>query len=621
MIRWFFRSPQREYFLILLAISALSFDFFVRESPYVILAIALLFGLLTLIRAFFSLLDWGVSVDLLHLSAFIVLFATAEIHSVIVIGGVLALGRLFGRLVSSVTDRSLERYRKQAPKKAYRQNGNVYDEIPVERIRSGDILIVKEEQEVPVDGIIVFGKASVNEGSVTGESKLVKKVLGDKIFSSATIVSGTVKIRAMCTNKDSMFFQKVKFMKSMGGEKMHSLYLSDRLAEYFLPFVFFAGIVIYLVTDDLLMTTAFFLVVCDGGIMFVIPYIFKRSFNTLAECGVIIKNNKKFEALGKAAMIIFNKTDKLTFGSFQIKKVFIEEGVSNSDFWTSIAIAERYSEDILDKILFREALEHIQTVPDAYKYQIYKGAGMCVRYGCDNIMVGNKKLLLEKKISLPRGFKKKFEKINNKYDHTTIFVAINNIFIGCVVIVDMPANNVLTNVKELSKIGVKKTVLLTNNNETVTRNTATAFGIDKFYPSLTQEGRISKIKQLSKTNFGAVVGDGSGVSNIAGAGVDIAIGKECSAISGRSSDIIILNDNLDLLPKLIMFSRRLTQAIYGNIGIWFIINLCGVILVFTGIVGPVSAVLYSLLANSAHLIPLLRLSRSNGATIKERNLV
>ena len=614
MLKRFFQTPQQEYLFIFLAATLLLLDLFVQDSPFdlapVILAVALLGSIPILIRAFSILLNWGISIDILYLSALIALFAVGEIHSVVFVSIILAMGRLLDLRVRSIPNITTEKFCRELPEKAFRQNRNVYDEIPVQRIKGGDILIVKEKVNVPVDGVVVFGEVQVNEMSVTGLSTPITKVLNDKVFSPSMVDSGTIKIRAIGASKDSVFVQKIKLMEEIGKKRSCLQYFTDKLTEYFLPFVFIAGIVVYLVTDNIIITSALFLVVCQKGITVVVPLQFKKVFNTVAKYGVIIRNGKKFETLGKIKTVVLDKTDILTFGSFQIKDIHIEEGISKTDFWTSVAIAEKYSEGSINKILFREAVNHVQTIPDAHKYQVYKGSGVYAKYGRDNILVGNKKLLSEVKIKFPRGFQKRLDEKNKKKAHTVIFVAINNIFVGSVDVVDIPEKSLHASVKELRKIGVEKVVIFTNDDETIARNITTTLGIDEFRCSLTPEEKREELKRLSKISSVAVVGDGGGgYSTILRRGVDIAMGKDCIAMPAKNSDIIILNDNLRLLPKLILSSRSLTRTTYGNIGIWFLVNFSGVAFVIEGIITPVFAVLYSFILEFTHLFPILRLPR------------
>ena len=611
MFKQFFKSPRQEYIFIFLATATLLFDLFVQDPPFdltpVILVVALLGSVPVLIRAFSVLLEWGISIDILYLFAIIALFAADEIYSIVFISTILAMGRLLDLYMHSASNDTIEKLDKQLPNKAFCQDRNVYDEIPVERVRNGDILIVKEKEKVPVDGIVVFGEAQVNEMSVTGFSGFVKKVLNDKVFSPSVVDSGMIKIRAICSSKESVFVQKVKFMKEIGKKRSCPQYFTDKLAEYFLPFVFIAGIAVYLATDNIIMTSALFLVVCQRSIVVIVPLQFKKVFNTAAKYGVIIRNGRKFETLGKIKTVVLDKTDMLTFGSFQVKDIHIEEGISKTDFWTSVAIAEKYSEGLVNKVLFREAINYVQTVPDAHKYQVYKGAGVYAQYGRDNIIIGNKKLLSEVKIKFPRGFQKKLDEKNKKNAHTVIFVAINNIFVGSVNVVDIPEKSLHVSVKELHKIGVEKVIIFTNDNETIAKNITATLGIDEFYSSLTFEEKRTKIEKLSNKNSVVVVGDGGGdYSTILRRGVDVAMGKDCIAMSAKNSDIIIFNDNLRLLPKLILSSRALTRTTYANIGIWFLVNFFGATFVLIGVISPVFAILYSFIMGFIQFYPFLR---------------
>ncbi|MBU1519229.1 hypothetical protein KJ973_00820, partial [Patescibacteria group bacterium] len=176
--------------------------------------------------------------------------------------------------------------------------------------------------------------------------------------------------------------------KDIAREKSFSQQLHTHLTKYFLPFMLFAGINIYLMTNNLFLLVAFFLVIYDGVLVFIIPCLFEEISHAIALRGIDIKNYKKFYALGKITTLILDKTDRLNYSKWQVQEVFIEAGISKSDFWQSIAVAEQYSDNLTDKVLFSEAQKYTQSVPVAQKYQIYKGAGVCAQYGRDNIIIG-----------------------------------------------------------------------------------------------------------------------------------------------------------------------------------------------------------------------------------------
>ena len=616
MFKRFFQTPEREYIFISLATIVLLFNFVVQDtSPVfftIILVVALLGSLSTLARAFSTLINWGFSIDVLYLIALLILFFEGNIISIIFISLIFSLGRLFDFYVYSTSKNITKNFYDKIPQTTFRQNKNVYDEVLVEKVKNGDILIIKEKEIVPVDGIVIFGEGQVNEVSVTGLSMPVKKVLNDKVFSSSVVNSGIIKIRAICTSKESVFFRKIKIIKEFGKKSSYSQYFANKLAEYFLPFVFFTGIVIYLITDNTIMMAALFLVISRKGVTSAVSLHSKKVLHLAAKYGVIVKNNRKFEILGKTKAVVLDKTDILTFGSFQIKDVQIEEGISKTDFWTSVAIAEKYSEDLVNKILFREAMKYTEKVPDAHKYQVYKSAGVFAQYGRDNIVIGNKKLLSEVKIKFPKGFQKKLTEKNEKYDYATVFVAINNIFIGSITITDVPEKSVCDSVKELHKIGVENVVMFTSRNERFSQNFADAIGVDKILFSLSSEEKRAEVKLLSKMSTVAVVGDGgANYSKFLFGGADVAMGKECGAVIAHNSDIVIFNDDLRLLPKLILSSRSLTGVIYGNIGTWIITNATGVTFVLVGIINPVFAILYSFIVESVNFYLFFRLQRSH----------
>jgi len=601
MLKLFFRTPQREYFFLFLTLIILLFSFF-AQGPYfdfVIFFIALMGILIIFARALSVLLRWDFSIDVLYFFALLSLFIEKEFFSVVFVIMILSLGRLYDFYIS-YTRKTIQNFSDKIPKTVLRQNRNVFEEVSVDKVKSGDILLIKEKEFIPVDGIVVFGEAQVKETSVTGISALTKKILNDKVFSGSFVSSGSVKIRAICKSEESVFVKKAKIIKESEEKASYLQCFSRKINEYFLPFVFIFGIVIYLVTDNILMFSAVFLVVCHRILTVFVPLQYKKVFDIVVRHGVILKNGKKFEMLGKSKVVILDKNEVLTFCSFQIENVYIEEGISKIDFWKSVAIAEKYSEDSLNKALFREAVNQVQIAPDAQKYQVYNGSGVYAQYGRDNIIVGNRKLLLDAKVKFPRGFQKKLSEEN---ESIKVLVAINNIFVGMIVVVNSPEEKIRESVEKLRKIGVEKIVLFTSDNEKISQNVVKIFGVDDFFSSSSFEEKKVEIEKLSKKGFVSVLGDGKYDYSMTKV-VNIVMGKDCSAVLTSISDIVFFNDDLRLLPKLILLSRELTRTIYRDIIIWFLINFLGILLVLVGFINPVLAILYSFTAELVYLILL-----------------
>lgn len=600
MFKYFFRMPTREYFFIFFAGLVFLFSFFIQgfSFHFVVFFFALMGILTVFVPAFSVLLEWNFSIDILYFLALLSLFIKGEMSAVIIISIILSLGRIFDFNINRIK-KTNKNFSNKIPKTVLRQDRNVYEEVSIDKVKNGDIILVKEKEIIPVDGVVVFGEAKVKENPVTGISMLIKKILNEKVFSGSFVDSGSVKIRAICTSEESVLSKKTRIIKESEEKVPYLQEISRRINEYFFPVVFILGIGVYLMTNNIIMFSALFLVVCHRILTVFIPFHYKKVFAIVVKQGIILKNGEKFEMLGKTKIIILDKTDASTFSSFQIEKVHIEEGLSKTDFWKSVAIVEKYSDDPVNKTLFREAVNQIQIVPDAQKYQVYNGSGVYAQYGRDNIVIGSKKLLLELKTKFPRGFQKNLSEEN---ENTTVFVAINSVFVGAITLTNVPEKNIRANIEELHKIGVEKIVLFTNSNdEEKSQNMANAFCVDNFFSLSIFEEKKSEIERLSKMGFVTVISDGKW-DYLKNSGVNIAMGKYCSAISNDNSDIIVLNDDLGLLSKLILSSRNLVKIIYRDIIIWFLINFLGILLVLFGFIPPFSAILYSFVVEIVYLL-------------------
>ncbi len=604
---FFLKTPKREYLILYLIAIGFLIDWFFPQYWFMLLTAASFGAYPILVNAFTSILRWQLTIDVFNLFALIFVFSTGDIHSAAFIVLMLAFTRLSKWRTSTRSKDAVEELLKHRPKTAFRENGTIVDEINIARVRKGDILTVKAGEQIPVDGTVVFGKTKVDELFITGESVPVEKNTNDEVLASTVNLTNPVKICATNVGKDTTL-EKMASLMEQGYKKMSKVQkLANVFASYFFPIVLICGLGIYLVTQDLAMTAAFFLVACADDITVAIPLAITATFSQAAKKGVLIKNGKILSCISGAHAIVFNKTNTLTYGDFVLKDVYIEDGIGKDAFWQAIAVAEKYSEHPMGKTLFREALEHMIIVPNAQKYQVYKGSGVYARYGKDDVVLGNEKVLKDYSISFPRGMKKRIQEKYRDSAQTIVYVAINSIFVGYAVILDTPREEMRKSILKLKELGIGRIVMLTGDKEPSAAHIAGVLGIEEYRAELTQEEKLTYVKMLKETGKVIVIGDGiNDAPTLAHADVGIAMGKGGSAIASKTADIVILNDNLAKLPFIVELTRKTSSVIYTDIGIWFATNTIGFSLVFIGIFTPALAAFYNMITN---FFPILNSTR------------
>lgn len=601
------KSPKREYLIFFLIAVGFVVDGLFPQYWFVLLSAASFGAYPTLVNAFTALLEWKITIEVFNFFALVVVFAVGDMRSAAFIVLMLAFARLLEWRTETKSKDAVEELLSRKPKTAFRENGTVLDEIDITRVRSGDILVVKPGDQMPVDGVVVFGKTEVNEALVTGESLPVEKLINDEVLASTVNLTEMVKIRATRVGKDSTLEKMAQLIEEGKKHKSKVQKLADVFALYFFPLVLISGLGVYLSTGDLTMTVTLFLVACADDIAVAIPLAITGALGHAAHHGIIIKNGKVLSALSKAHAIVLDKTGTLTYGDFTVQEVHIEDGIGKDAFWQAVAVAEKYSEHPVGKAMFKEALQHMLVVPNAQKYQVYKGAGVYARYGKDDVVIGSDKVFKEHTVRFPRGVKKAIAEKYKQSAQSVIYVAINKVFVGYAIVLDAPREGMRKSILKLKELGIGRIVMLTGDKESAASHMAGVLGIDEYRAELMPEEKLAYVKMLSESGKVIMVGDGiNDAPALAQADVGIAMGKGGSAITSEVADIVILNDDLAQLPFIVELARRTSGVIYGDMLIWFISNFVGFACVLLGFFTPAIAAFYNF---ASDFLPIMNSTR------------
>lgn len=605
-IRDVLNPPKREYFIFSLVIIGFAVDILFPRYQSVLFTVALFGAYPVFLAALMAAFKRKLTIEVFNAFALLTTFVTGDMRSAAFIVLMLAFARLLEWRTETKTSNAVEDLLKQKPKDAVRESGGVIQTIPIERIRVGDIIIVKSGEQIPVDGIIVFGKTEVNEAIVTGESLPVEKIIGDEVLISTMNVSQPIKIRATRVGRDSTIEKIAQLIRVAEKNKSKEQRFADVFAGYFFPVILALGLGTYLVTRSVTMVVALFLVACADDIAVAIPLAVTAALGHAAKHGVIIKGGNVLRTIAKAKTLILDKTGTLTYGDFVIKDIFIDDGISKEDFWQAIAIAEKYSEHPIGKVLFKESLNRTSVVPNAQKYQIYKSAGVWARFGKDDIIVGNEDILKQYKISFPRGFQKKLVEKYRDTPQSIIYVAVNAIFVGYLTIADTPRAGAKESISKMKTLGIEQIVILTGDKEASTKYVAKELDIPEYHFNLKPEDKLVYIEKFAKEGPVIMIGDGvNDAPGLARADVGIAMGKGGSAIAAETADVVMLHDNLSELPGIIELGRRSSHVVYWDMGLWFVSNILGFVLVFLGLT-PALAAFYNF---ATDFIPILNSTR------------
>jgi Cd2+/Zn2+-exporting ATPase len=603
------QAPVREYLIISAASAVLALAFFFPGMQSLLLVVSAFGALPTLWSAAQSLVRFRVTIDVFNSFAIGVSFALVESTSAAFIVLMLAFARLLDWHTESRTTDAIRELLKLKPETAFRETGDEIQEIPTHAIGVGDILVAKQGSRIPVDGVVIFGDALVNEAPVTGESLPVQKSPGDIVLGGTLVESGMLKLRAERVGKDSTIERIAELMRQASASKSRPEKLADRFAELFLPFVTLFGAGVYLVTGDIVMTAAFFLVACADDMAVAIPLAVTAALGYAARRGIIIKGGERLETLSKVTILVLDKTGTLTYGALSVRQVNIAPGIRENEFWQLVGMAEKFSEHPAGKAVFREARARQDRIPDPDETHSYKGSGIMAKYRGREIAVGSEEFFRELDIPLEREMRAEVIAEGEK-GATVLLVSFDRKFAGTITLADAPRPEAKESLAELERLGIARIIMFTGDNEVVARRVAEELGIRRYRAAMKPEDKMRELEILLKDGPVAMVGDGvNDAPALARADVGIAMGGGGTAVAVEAADVVILTDDLSRLPEVIELSRRTLSVVKGNIVIWALSNILGFALVLTGIAGPALAAFYNFATDFFPLLNSVRLFR------------
>lgn len=612
-----FGMPTREYALSFLVVAGLVVHAFVPGADVALFAVALVGALPTAWGALLSLRRAKINIDAFNTFAIVITFVTWDVRSAAFIVLMLSFARVLEWRTATRTSAAVKELLKLKPLHATVELEGTLRDIPADQVRVDDVLVVTHGARIPVDGVITYGEAYVNESSVTGESELIHKVVGDRVVSATLNESGTVKIRATAVGKDTTIERMAGLMREAAKNKSRTEKLADRFAGVFLPAIALLGLLTYLVTRNAGMTAALFLVACADDMAVAIPLAMTASIGQAAKRGSVVKGGEWFDALRRVRTVVFDKTGTLTYGAIAVQEVTVEPSVPEDLFWRCVGVAEKYSEHPIGRAVFREALKRLGEIPDPGAFQVVKGVGVIATTADGEVAVGNAKIFGTLKMDTSNPFRVSLSNGESVRGLTTFVVLLDKKPLGRVSVADVPRPEAKESIKALKNLGVERVLMFTGDNAAVARRVSDALGIDGFTASMQPEDKVRAIEMLLPQGPVAMVGDGiNDAPALARADIGIAMGGSGTAVAVEAADVVILTDNLTRLPELVSLSRRTVSIVHGDVAIWLISNAFGFLLVFTGFLGPALAAFYNFVTDFFPLLNSSRLFNGRGRETK-----
>lgn len=503
-------------------------------------------------------------------------------------------------------------------KKALVLRGRKEIEVPIAEVKVGDVMIVKPGEKIPTDGVVVKGESSVNESMVTGESLPVDKLVKSKVIGATINQDGVIYVKATKIGEDTFLAHIIELVEEAQGTKVPIQKIADKITNVFVPVILALAVLtfgnwLYFTHDvsrSLGVAISVLVIACPCSLGLATPIALMVGSGMGAKRGILIRKGEAIQTMKEVKTIVFDKTGTITKGKPEVTDVYSKR----KDLLVIAASLEKLSEHVIARAIVEKA--NVKKFKEVKKFKILRGRGVEGFIGRKKIVIGNKVLMKEGKISF-----KGFEKVIKKFEgqgKTTMIVAENGKILGVVAVADAIKEDSALAISKLNKMGYK-TVMITGDNERTAKAIAEQVGIKEVIANVLPGDKAREVMKLQegengngKRNPGVVVnlkeGAGSSDGGKSGGGVMVAfIGdgindapalKQSNVgiamgtgtdIAIEAGDIVLAKGSLEGVVQAINLSKATFGKIKQNLFWAFAYNIVAIPLAVAGLLHPVIA--------------------------------
>ena len=502
-------------------------------------------------------------------------------ESIATILTLITLGKYLEAVSKGKTSEAIKKLMGLAPKVATVIRDNKEMQVSIEDVEISDIVIVKPGEKIPVDGEVIEGITSVDESMLTGESIPVEKVTGSTVIGASINKNGFIKYKATKVGQDTALAQIIKLVEDAQGSKAPIAKIADVMSAYFVPVVISLAIissVSWLIAGEsfifsLTIFISVLVIACPCALGLATPTAIMVGTGKGAENGILIKGGEALETTHKIDTIVFDKTGTITEGKPKVTDI-ITNSISEGELLILAASSEKGSEHPLGEAILNEGRNKNLKLKKIDKFNAIAGQGIDVVIENKNILLGNRKLMIDQNIDITI-FNDKVEDLSNQ-GKTPMYIAINKEIKGIIAVADVVKVSSKKAIETLHKMGIK-TVMITGDNENTAKAIAKEVGIDNVLAEVLPEDKAKSIKKLQDENKKvAMVGDGiNDAPALAKADIGIAIGSG-SDVAIESADIVLIRSDLMDVSNAIKLSKATIRNIKQNLFWAFAYNVLGI---------------------------------------------
>lgn len=505
-----------------------------------------------------------ISIDLLVTLAILGAFVIQEFEESAIVAFLFLFGAYLEQRTLAKTRSAIKKLVEMVPETALRQTADGdFEEVDLDDLDEGDILLVKTGGKIPVDGEVVSGSGTANEASITGESMPLGKKPSDPVYAGTILENGTIRIKAEKVGDETTFGKIIELVEEAQDSKSQAERLIDRFSKYYTPVVLLLAIIVGLISQDLELAVTILVLGCPGALVIGVPVSNVAGIGNGAKQGILFKGSEVITKFSKVDTIMFDKTGTLTYGDPRVSQVKkYGQGQLAEQLLVSV---EKESAHPLAKAItgYYEDLE----AKEVEASQVLQGGGIVAQVAGQQVLVGNRYLLDQYHVPVTKEMEKDMEELASA-GNSLVLVAVNGQLELALGLKDEIRAGVKEDLAALKKLGVKNLLLLSGDNQKTVDLVAEELGLTEAYGQLLPEDKAEFVKKRQAAGeIVAFVGDGINDSpSLARADIGIAMGSGTD-VAIETSNVVLMNGSFDRIPRALALAKATRRNMIENITI------------------------------------------------------
>ena len=505
------------------------------------------------------------------------------------------LGKYLEAVATGKTSEAIKKLAALQAKTARVIRGGIEEDIPIEEVELGDLVVVRPGERVPVDGKIVAGHSSLDESMLTGESLPVDKTSGDPVFGATINKYGTFKLEATRVGRETALAQIIKMVEDAQGSKAPIQKIADQIAGVFVPVVLAIALVTFVswyllsqeINQSLVSAVAVLVIACPCALGLATPTAIMVGTGKGAENGILIKGGEHLETAYKLNAVVLDKTGTITKGMPELTDVIKTGRMEKDDILRIASIAEKGSEHPLGTAIFAKGQELYGSLEDPDTFAAIPGRGVRAVVQGQEVYVGTRKLMNEKGIDA-KAVKAQITELEDQ-GKTAMLMAVDNKLEAILAVADTLKESSRQAIVDLQNMGIE-VYMITGDNQRTADAIARQVGISQVLAEVLPENKAEEVEKLkAQGKIVAMVGDGiNDAPALATADIGMAMGTGTD-VAMEAADITLMRGDLSTIPASIRLSRQTMRKIKQNLFWAFIYNIIGIPIAALGMLSPVIA--------------------------------